>query len=53
MSVDKAQRLLGFEEAHTIAEDIAWYYTENFVAQTNLEKEVDFGEDAIVLTARK
>ena len=51
VSVDKAQDLLGFKEKHTIAEDIAWYYADNYVAQKGLEKEVDFADDDVVLTA--
>ena len=51
VSVDKAQGLLGFKEKNTIAEDIAWYYADNYVAQKGLEKEVDFADDEVVLTA--
>lgn len=53
VSVDKAQQLLSFKEANVIASDIEWYYKDNYVAQKGLEKDLDFSDDDIVLTARK
>ena len=52
--VEKASTLLGFKEANTIAEDIADYYTYNYVAQKGLEKAaaMDFKDDDVVLTAK-
>ena len=54
VSVEKASTLLGFKEANTIAEDIADYYTYNYVAQKGLEKAaaMDFKDDDVVLTAK-
>ena len=52
MSADKAQKLLGFKEKNVIAEDIAWYYADNYVAQKGLEKEIAFADDEVVLSAR-
>ena len=52
VSVDKAADLLGFSPKNTIAEDIAWYYTDNYVAQGGLDKELDFSDDALVLNAK-
>ena len=53
VSVDKASKLLGFKEKNVIANDIAWYYADNYVAQKGLEKEISFTDDAVVLSAKK
>ena len=52
VSADKASKLLGFKEKNTIADDIAWYYTDNYVATGAADKELDFSDDAIVLAAK-
>mmetsp|Transcript_5849 Transcript_5849/g.17515 ORF Transcript_5849/g.17515 Transcript_5849/m.17515 type:complete len:355 (+) Transcript_5849:1457-2521(+) len=49
VSADKASRLLGFSPAHSIADDISWYYSEQYVAKGGLDKELDFAEDDVVL----
>ena len=51
VSVEKAEKLLGFTPKHKIADDIAWYYSENYVAQGGLDKELAFDDDSIVLGA--
>merc|ERR1711871_1583670 len=53
VSVGKAQKLLGFKEANVLANDIEWYYKDNYVAQKGLEKQIDFADDDLVLTARR
>jgi len=53
VSAAKASELLGFKEANVIANDISWYYKDNYVAQKGLEKDVSFADDAVVLGARK
>jgi len=52
VSADKATDLLGFAPKHTIAQDIAWYYQDNYVAKGLLDKEVSFADDAVVLAAK-
>jgi len=51
VSVDKASKLLSFKEQNVIADDIAWYYEKNYVAQKGLEKEVNLADDEIVIAA--
>jgi nucleoside-diphosphate-sugar epimerase len=45
VSADKAKELLGFEPKHSIADDAAWYFEQNYKAQGGLDKEVDFSLD--------
>ena len=49
VSAAKAADKLGFEPQHNIADDIAWYYQDNYVAQGGLEKELDFAADDATL----
>ena len=49
VSAAKAADKLGFEPRHRIADDIAWYYQDNYVAQGGLEKELDFAADDATL----
>ena len=49
VSADKAADLLGFSPKNTIADDITWYYTDQYVAKGGLDKEIDFAEDDIVI----
>jgi len=51
VSVDKAADLLGFKPAHDLADDIRWYYTDNYVAQGGPDKEVDFSVDEMIAGA--
>jgi len=51
VSVEKAEKLLGFTPKNTIADDIEWYYSDNYVAQGGLDKDVAFGDDSVVLGA--
>ena len=41
VSADKAKELLGFEPKYSIADDVAWYFEQNYKAQGGLDKEVD------------
>ena len=45
-------KLLGFAPTNSIAEDIAWYYSDQYVAKGGLEKDLDFSEDDVVLSAK-
>ena len=49
VSAEKAADLLGFAPAHKIAEDISWYYTDQYVAKGALDKEIAFDDDKIVI----
>ena len=51
VSVAKAEKLLGFAPKHRIADDIGWYYADNYQAQGGAEKDVSFEDDDIVLGA--
>lgn len=51
VSVEKAEKLIGFTPKNTIADDIEWYYSDNYVAQGGLDKDVAFGDDSVVLGA--
>ena len=52
VSAGKAAELLGFAPTNSIADDIGWYYTDQYVAKGGLEKELDFSEDDVVLGAK-
>lgn len=52
VSVAKAESLLGFAPKHKIADDISWYFTDNYKAKGSLDKELAFDEDDIVLAAK-
>ena len=45
----QAADLLGFKPANTIADDITWYYSDQYVAKGGLEKELKFDEDDVVI----
>ena len=45
VDAQKASKVLNFQPANSIADDIAWYYSENYVAKGGLTKELDFATD--------
>jgi len=49
VSAEKAAKLLDFQPNHNIAQDISWYYTDQYVAKGGLEKELKFADDDIVI----
>lgn len=49
VDVSKASKLLGFVPANNIAEDIGWYYNDNYVGSGGAAKEVDLSVDAPLL----
>lgn len=52
VSADKANNLLGFKEKNAIADDIAWYYADNYVGAGLDKKDVDLSQDEVVLAAK-
>lgn len=51
VSVDKAAELLDFAPKFNIADDLGWYYKDQYVAKGGLDKELSFDEDDVVLGA--
>ena len=49
VSADKAASLLDFAPANTIAEDITWYYADQYVAKGGLDKDLSWKDDDVVL----
>jgi nucleoside-diphosphate-sugar epimerase len=49
VSVDKATQLLGFAPVHRLADDIGWYYQDNYVGRGAADKAVDLDVDQEVL----
>jgi len=49
VSADKAAKLLDFSPDNQIADDISWYYSDQYVAKGGLDKEISFSEDDIVI----
>jgi len=43
------KKLLDFAPANTIAADISWYYSDQYVAKGGLNKELSFDEDDVVI----
>lgn len=52
VSADKAKDLLGFAPKFNIADDISWYYSDQYAAKGGLDKELNFDEDDVVLGAK-
>tara|TARA_B110001452_G_scaffold162334_1_gene135118 strand:+ start:292 stop:1371 length:1080 start_codon:yes stop_codon:yes gene_type:complete len=54
VSADKAKELLGFVPKHSIADDCAWYFEQNYKAQGGMDKAVDFAvDDGITAQAKQ
>jgi len=51
VGVNKACDLLDFSPKYDLAQDIKWYFTDNYVAQGGAEKDVDFSIDEMITAA--
>merc|ERR1719311_561804 len=51
VSADKAKEKLGFAPKHTIADDVAWYFEQNYKGAGGMDKEVDFALDDALMGA--